>query len=104
MDFYERVKLHVKNNTSLTLRAFIESLGINYDSYNGLKRYKNQPRLDEAIKIADALGVPVEFLYSGKERDDITDEEIALIIRFRNLSPTNKKLTKELIAALDDKK
>lgn len=102
MDFYERVKLHVKNNTSQTLRAFIESLGINYDSYNGLKRYDNQPRLDEAVKIAQALGVPVEYLYSGKEPQEISDEEIAVIVKFRNLSSDNKKLIKSLITALEN--
>ena len=103
MDFYERVKNYIKQETSLTLRAFIESLNINYDSYNGQKRYNNLPRLDEAVKIADALGVPVEYLYSGKEKHDMTDEELALIIRFRNLSQNNKRLIKELVAALEDK-
>lgn len=65
MDFYERVKNLVKDNTELTLRAFIESLGINYDSYNGQKRYNNLPRADEAVKIAEALNTSVEFLVSG---------------------------------------
>lgn len=68
MDFYERVKTLVKQ-TNLTLRAFIESLGMNYDSYNTLKRYNNLPRADEAVKIAQALGTTVEYLVTGKESD-----------------------------------
>lgn len=69
MDFYERVKKLVKDKTDLTLRAFIESLEINYDSYNGLKRYNNLPRADEAVKISQALGVSVEYLVTGQESD-----------------------------------
>ena len=65
MDFYERVKRLVKDNTNTTLRAFIESFGINYDSYNGQKRYNNLPRADEAVKIAQALNTTVEYLVTG---------------------------------------
>ena len=60
--FYDRVKALVSKNTPFTLRAFIESLGINYDSYNGQKRYNNLPRVDEAVKIAKALNTTVEYL------------------------------------------
>ena len=69
MDFYNRVKEMVKNKSNLTLRAFIESLNINYDSYNGLKRYNNFPRADEAVKIAQALNTSVEYLMTGNEPD-----------------------------------
>lgn len=66
MDFYENVKKLVKNN-NFTLRIFIESLGINYDTYNGQKRLNNLPRADEAVKIAQALNTTVEFLVTGEE-------------------------------------
>lgn len=69
MEFYDRVKELVKKRTGLTLRSFIEGLGMNYDSYNGLKRYGNLPRADEAYKIASALGVSVDYLVSGKDND-----------------------------------
>lgn len=68
MDFYDRVKELVKKQNG-TLRSFIEGLGINYDSYNGLKRYNNLPRADEAYKIASALGVSVDYLVSGSDSD-----------------------------------
>lgn len=66
MNFYENVKKLVKNN-NFTLRIFIESLGINYDTYNGQKRLNNLPRADEAVKIAQALNTTVEFLVTGEE-------------------------------------
>ena len=67
MDFFDRTKNLVKSRTSMTLRSFIESIGINYDSYNGLKRYGNMPRADEAVRIASALGTTVEYLVTGCE-------------------------------------
>ncbi len=73
MDFYDNVKKLVKKN-NLTLRAFIESLGINYDSYNSCKKYSNLPRADEAVKIAKALDTSVEFLVTGEEPDQHKDE------------------------------
>ena len=74
MNFYENVKKLVKNN-NLTLRSFIESLGINYDTYNGQKRLNNLPRADEALKIAKALNTTVEFLVTGIE-PEITKQDI----------------------------
>ena len=72
MDFYERGKTLVKDNTNLTLRTFIGSIGINYDSYNGQKRYNNLPRADEAVKIASALNTSVEYLVTGINADPAT--------------------------------
>lgn len=73
MDFYENVKQLVKTN-NLTLRSFIESLGINYDSYNSCKKYNNLPRADEAVKIAQALNTTVEFLVTGEESNKAQQE------------------------------
>lgn len=86
MDFYERVKKLVKDKTDLTLRAFIESLGINYDSYNGLKRYNNLPRADEAVKISQALGVSVEYLVIGAENDSAKKKLSALKAKLLELA------------------
>lgn len=77
MDFYENVKQLVKTN-NLTLRSFIESLGINYDSYNSCKKYNNLPRADEAVKIAQALGTTVEYLVTGN-KPDLSSETKSLI-------------------------
>lgn len=77
MDFYENVKKLVKNN-NFTLRIFIESLGINYDTYNGQKRLNNLPRADEAVKIAQSLGTTVEYLVTGN-KPDLSSETKSLI-------------------------
>ena len=67
MDFFDRVKELAKKNTTLTLRAFIESLGLNYETYYSGKRRENLPRADEALAIAQALNTSVEYLVSGND-------------------------------------
>lgn len=66
MDFFERVKQLVKSH-NLSLVPFIESIGIDYEKYKSQRRYNILPRADEAVKIARALGVSVEYLVTGKE-------------------------------------
>jgi hypothetical protein len=70
MDFFDRVKDLVKQNTTLTLRSFIESMGLNYETYYSGKRRDNLPRADEALKIAQALNTSVEYLVTGRKPDN----------------------------------
>jgi hypothetical protein len=67
MDFFDRVKDLVKQKTTFTLRAFVESMDLNYETYYSGKRRVTLPRADEAAKIAAALGTTVEYLVTGKE-------------------------------------
>lgn len=92
MDFFDRTKQLVKSNTSFTIRSFIESLGINYDSYNGLKRYGNLPRADEAVKIAAALGTSVEYLVTG-ESSGLPDDIIQTVAMLKELPPDERGAT-----------
>lgn len=48
------------------MRSFIESLGMNYETYYSGRRKGNLPRADDAVKIASALGVSVEWLVTGE--------------------------------------
>lgn len=87
MDFYERVKQLVKTETSLSLKSFIESLSINYETYNGQKRHDNMPRADEAVKIANALNTTVEYLVTGKDSDTYRQKYEKLVSDIKNLLP-----------------
>jgi hypothetical protein len=78
MDFFDRVKDLVKQRTTLTLRAFIESMGLNYETYYSGKRRVTLPRADEALKIAAALHTTVEFLVTGEEPDTSSQYRDAL--------------------------
>ena len=66
MDFYARVK-HLVKESNLSLQDFLFSVGIKQSSYYSLQQAGNLPRADEALAIAQALGVTVEYLVSGKD-------------------------------------
>lgn len=88
MDFYERVKELVKLQ-NLSLIPFLQSLGVNYETYKSAKRLNNLPRADEAVKIAEALNTSVEFLVSGNTptfpKDESKEKAAALAQEIINL-------------------
>lgn len=85
LDFYERVKDLVKQQNT-TVRAVVESCGINYDSYNSCKRYGNLPRSEEAVRIAAALGTTVEFLVTGTDKTPAASELADLKQKIKSLA------------------
>lgn len=85
MTFFDRVKELVKFKNR-TIKSFIEELGLNYGSYNTLRKSHNLPRGDECVKIANALGTTVEYLVTGVEpeqdgRYKAAIEEIRAVLR-----------------------
>lgn len=87
MDFFERIKILVRQRTHDTLRGFIESLGMNYETYYSGKRIGKLPRADDAYKIAKALDVSVEYLLTGLEVNPEKEE-------LRRLKATLRELAK----------
>jgi hypothetical protein len=68
-DFFDRVKSLVKQHTSLTLRDFLDSVDVKYESYCTMRKTRNFPRCNEAQKIADGLGVSLDYLVTGNTKD-----------------------------------
>lgn len=70
-DFYERIKdLLKENKKSLDDLMAIKGLSFNAKStYFSMRQAHNLPRADDALRIADFLGVSVEYLITGKEPD-----------------------------------
>ena len=100
--FWEKLK-DILEYQNISLKELCAKAGLQQQSiYNAITR-KTSPSLDTAIKIAQALNLPVEYIYSGKDPQEISDEEIAVIVQFRKLSPDNKNLVKCLIKALEEK-
>ena len=91
MDFFDRVKELIKENTNLTLRAFIESQGLNYETYYSGKRRENLPRADEAQKIAQALNTTVEYLVTGKTSNQSAADEA--LDKIKTIVDVYKKLS-----------
>jgi len=78
MEFYNRIKELVKKSGK-TMQKAIEEAGINYDSYNSLKRYDNLPRADDCVKLAKYLGVTSEYLVTGE--DSTLDNDVLEVVK-----------------------
>lgn len=65
VDFFERVKQEVRLR-NLTIEAVAMEAGLSRGSYYTYQRRGLMPRADEAVKIAQALGVSVEYLVTGE--------------------------------------
>ena len=72
------------------------------DNYLNLR--KHIPTVDAAVKIANALGVSVEYLTTGKEAPSasihMTQESITLVQDYNLLSENDRKLTVEFVQLL----
>jgi hypothetical protein len=85
-DFYSRVK-RLADGQKITLRNLLVSLDLNYDTYYSQKALKNLPRLDNAVRIAKALGTTVEHLVEGTS----TPKEHSLLDAYNKLDETGKQ-------------
>ena len=94
--FWEKLK-DILEYQNISLKELCAKAGLKQQSiYNAITR-KTFPSLETAVKIANALNVSVEYLVTGKESQEISDEECVLLIIYRKLSNSNKKLINEII-------
>jgi len=102
MDFFQRVKNHVKMSNT-TIEDFISDVfkgNKDRDSFNGWKRRNVLPRADEALKIAKTMGTTVEYLITGKDVGGYSSEERELVVKYRNLSSENRRNVRVLIDSM----
>ena len=107
MDFYSRVKNEVKK-TKTSLQELVIGLGINHDTYYAQKRAGNLPRADEALKIAKALGVSVEYLVTGEEsysdKSSIKPEIRELLSDLKQLNKNDREMVHAIIQLYKNRK
>ena len=100
LDFYERVKALVKDR-GYAVPAFLESLGLNYQTYKSARRLGNLPRANDAVTIANALETTVEYLVTGQV--DVPLEQlrasVSRILTFIEHMDRNNLLYKEVFSA-----
>lgn len=69
IDFFDRVKALIRENSDMPLREFLNHIGINPESYYTMRKLNNFPRCGDAQKIADELGVSLDYLVTGQVKD-----------------------------------
>ena len=57
-----------------------------------IKRWEtNKPSIDKVEKVANFLGISIEWLITGKEAPDLTKDEQQLLINYRLCNPKGKE-------------
>lgn len=95
--FYDNVKKLVKQTTTHTLKSFIEEIGLDYEKYNGQRRYNNLPRGDDCVIIAQALNTTVEYLVTGIPPKNCTTETLTKVKAFLIQSAQNLQKSIDLL-------
>ena len=67
-DFWNRVKKLIKAH-KMTQKQFAERIDIPAGTFHGLMYHNRMPVLDLALDIAKVLGVSVEYLANGSDRE-----------------------------------
>lgn len=94
-DFVNRIDLKLQDK-NLKRAALCEDLGLSSTSITDWARRGTVPAGDICIRIADYLGVPVEWLVTGKEVS-LTSEERTLLKQWKVLTEEQKDTIRTLL-------
>ena len=99
MNFGDCLK-SILDDREISQREFARQLNIAPTTLNGYIRNTRQPDFELVKKIADKLGVSVDYLFGTEDNRDYTFEERELIMNYRQMNSENRKLFKQLSAEL----
>lgn len=99
MTFFERFELLLKTK-GVSRSKFAEDLQIRTALISEWKKNGNLPNGETAIKIANYFDISLDYLLTGNLKNELPDEDIALIVRYHNLSQEKKQVIKLLLDIL----
>lgn len=99
MNFGDCLK-SILDDREISQREFARQLNIAPTTLNGYIKNTRQPDFELVKKIADKLGVSVDYLFGTEDNCDYTFEEKELIMNYRQMNSENRKLFKQLSAEL----
>lgn len=88
--------LKIKN---LKRMAVSEAVGISVQSFTDWKKRGSIPAADTAIKIADFLGVSVEWLITGHDPEGLSSGDRQLLADYHLISDEGKSAVRTLLDA-----
>lgn len=99
-DFLFRIK-KVKKEKKLRIDDIISTSDIPRGTLSKiLSGITTDPKVSTVVSLADALGVSVDYLVYGKDKESVTAEEEALIYKYRQMDCDDKE---EIDAIIDMK-
>ncbi len=105
MGFKENLKSELQY-TGMTVRELAEKSGVNKQTIdNYLSTHSSMPSAESAVRIAQALGVSVEYLVTGKDADSDSVTRYAPEVRkiadsAQAMDPYQRSLLSALIKAM----
>lgn len=102
MNFWKRLRSELDYH-GITHKELAQKINIQKATLEAKFLRENTPDAEFVYQCSRVLDLPMDYLYTGQSQEVISDEEAALIVRFRHLSQENKTLIKGVIAALAEK-
>ena len=98
-DFVKRIDIILKERNEKRL-SLAEHCGFSLQSITEWSRRNSMPSADKVYTIANYLGVSIEWLLTGTEKEGLTPKQRELIRNYETLSERDKKIVDNLIATL----
>lgn len=106
MEFSERLK-DLRKQAELTQVDVAEKLGISQPAYASWERGVKKPTQENLVKIAQILGVSVDYLVGNSEEklDELDNIELLFRMNSKGLTEEEKEIfKKELIEFMEERK
>ena len=103
MIMYEIYK-EIRDKKGLTDYRISKETGISQSTFTDWKNGRSKPKRDKMQKIADALGVTIDFLTTGAEKSEnaLTGEEHKILALYRKLNAAGKSEALKRISELSE--
>ena len=92
-DFVKRIDIILKERNEKRL-SLAEHCGFSLQSITEWSRRNSMPSADKVYTIANYLGVSIEWLLTGTEKEGLTPKQRELIRNYETLSERDKKILK----------
>lgn len=94
MSIYDRIKSKA-DEKKISIKALERESGLG----NGvIKRWnETSPQCNKLEKVANYLQVSIEWLITGKENKDFSDEENEIIVAYKNAAPAIQEAVRKLL-------
>lgn len=102
MSFFERFEL-LLNTKNVSRSQLAKDLQIRTALISEWKKNGNLPNGETAIKIANYFDISLDYLLTGKLKNELPDEDAVLLVRYHNLSPENKAAFNQLLKTCSSK-
>ena len=98
-DIVQRIDALLKERNEKRL-SLAEHCGFSLQSLSDWSKRGSVPSADKAVAIANYLGVSIEWLLTGSEKEGLTPKQRELIRNYETLSDRDKRAVDALIASL----